>query len=110
MLKQTEATFQQTVIDLAHYQGWTVAHFRPARTEQGWRTPVSADGKGFPDLLMIRNDMLIAAELKQGKGKLSPEQMMWLEKFSNVQQVQSHLWYPSDWQEIAKAIEANKGE
>jgi hypothetical protein len=40
-LKVTEADFQAAVIDLAHVLGWTAAHFRPARTETGWRNRIA---------------------------------------------------------------------
>ena len=46
----SERELQDAVIQLARLLGWRVAHFRPAMTTRGWRTPVSADGAGFPDL------------------------------------------------------------
>jgi hypothetical protein len=45
----SEAAFTDAVIELARLGGWRVAHFRPARTASGWRTPVQGDGAGFPD-------------------------------------------------------------
>jgi hypothetical protein len=51
---QSEASFLEQIIDLAHLFGWRVAHFRAARTFSGWRTPVQGDGKGFPDLVLCR--------------------------------------------------------
>ena len=51
----SEKTFQRQVIDLLHLFGYRVAHFMPAMNAKGqWRTPVSADGKGFPDLVAVR--------------------------------------------------------
>jgi hypothetical protein len=50
----TEREFQRQVIDLARLLGWRCAHFRPGRTARGWRTPVQADGAGFPDLQPVR--------------------------------------------------------
>jgi hypothetical protein len=47
--------------------GWRAAHFRPARTAKGWRTPVAADGAGFPDLVLVRRTRIVAAELKSGR-------------------------------------------
>lgn len=61
----TEAMFQIEIIELARILGWRVAHFRPAQTRHGWRTPVAADGKGFPDLVLVR-ERVIYAELKVG--------------------------------------------
>ena len=63
-----EDDWQRQVVDLARLRGWRVAHFRPARTERGWRTPVEADGAGFPDLLLVRGAQLLAVELKTDAG------------------------------------------
>ena len=74
----TEAELQAAVVQLAQLLGWRVAHFRPARTERGWRTPVAADGAGFPDLVMVRKERLLVAELKSVPGKLTDTQHDWL--------------------------------
>lgn len=71
-----ESDFQRTVIEMAQHLGWRVAHFRPAQTEKGWRTPVAADGKGWPDLVLVR-DRVLFVELKTDKGKLSLDQEQW---------------------------------
>ena len=75
----TEADLQQGVIQLARLFGYRVAHFRPAQTAKGWRTPVQADGKGFPDLVMIHRERrrIIFAELKAARGQLSTDQELW---------------------------------
>jgi hypothetical protein len=71
----TESEFLDQVLQYAKLRGWRSAHFRPAKTIDGWRTPVSGDGKGFPDLLLVRGDRVIVAELKVGKNKLTLEQI-----------------------------------
>lgn len=92
----TEAQLQSAVIELAHLLHWRCAHFRPAQTQTGrWLTPVAADGAGFPDLLMARGQVLIAAELKTAKGRLSPAQTEWLDALSNACDV--YVWRPQDW-------------
>src|SRR3990167_8846518 len=106
-MKLTEAQFSAQIIDLAHYLGYTVAHFRPARGikngKETWRTPVGADGKGFPDLVLVRpgNDplvpgpkregRLIFAELKRPPNQLSPEQEAWLELLKETP-AKVYLW------------------
>ncbi len=78
----TEDDFQKIVIDMAHLYGWIVAHFRPARVIRGgkgtWETPVAADGKGFPDLVLAKAGRVLFRELQTDKGKASDEQRKWL--------------------------------
>lgn len=104
MKKPTEADFTTTVIQMAQALGWRVAHFRPARTQTGWRTAVSGDGKGFPDLVMIRNGALIVAELKMPKGRLTPEQKDWLSAFEGIGCGRVKVWTPEDWPEIERLL------
>lgn len=94
--RMSEKELMEAVIELAQLRGWLVAHFRPARSEQGWRTPVSADGKGFPDLVMIRETRLIAAELKSDTGKVTPEQQVWLDAFGRAT-TEAYTWRPEHW-------------
>lgn len=90
-----EAELQEAVIDTAHTFGWLVAHFRPARTEKGWRTPVAADGKGFPDLVLVR-DRILFVELKSEKGRLSPDQALWQEWLTEGDG-DHRVWRPRHW-------------
>lgn len=67
---------------LARTLGWRVAHFYPLLTHRGtWKTPVAADGKGFPDLLLVR-DRVVAIEVKGDGDRLRPEQKEWLSAFA----------------------------
>lgn len=88
----TEAQLQAAVIELAHLRGWKVAHFRPAQTAKGWRTPVQGDN-GFPDLVLARRGDVLLIELKSEKGKVEPEQLAWGEAIGITWKV----WRPSDW-------------
>jgi hypothetical protein len=98
----SEAELQSAVIELARMFRWRVAHFRPAKTAHGWRTPVQADGKGFPDLLLVR-DRVIAAELKSDAGKLGDDQAAWLDAFE-IAGVESYVWRPSDLEQVANVL------
>ena len=94
-----EAELQSGIIDLAHALGWIVAHFRPALTDKGWRTPVEADGAGFPDLVLVR-DRIIFAECKVGGRALRPEQSRWLAALRNASPatgVEVYTWTDGDW-------------
>lgn len=91
------------MLETAFLFGWRVAHFRPARTSKGWRTPVEADGKGFPDLVLLRGERLLVRELKVGKAKLSREQIWWMQAFQEAG-VDARCWRPEDWDEIETAL------
>lgn len=73
----TEAEFLQRVMDTARLYGWLAAHHRPARTQQGWRTPMQGD-RGVPDLILAKGGRVILAELKSSTGRLGPGQKEWL--------------------------------
>ena len=129
--KLTEEEFQRMVIEVAYAYKWMVAHFRKARTLKGWVTPVQADGKGWPDLVLVRPPRIIFSELKSEKGKLTPEQQNWMTLLKECQRVitleplelengravmkqvrkartlvipEIYLWKPSDWEEIAECL------
>jgi len=83
------------VTDAAEMFRWTWAHFRPAMTSKGWRTPVSGPmGAGFVDLVLVRGDRLVMAELKSQHGRLTPEQRTVLDLLRPA--VEVHVWRPSD--------------
>jgi hypothetical protein len=92
----TERELQRCVLDLAHLLGWRVAHFRPARTAKGWRTPVEADGAGWPDLVLCRGKRFLVRELKGDGGRLSPAQLAWLIALQQSG-VNADVWTPPDW-------------
>jgi hypothetical protein len=115
----SEEEFTREVIDLAKRNGWRSAHFRPGRTAKGdWRTAVQGDGKGFPDLLLVRGPRqvnacsrpiwkkaaMIVAELKVGTNRASNEQLHWLEAFDKIDGVHTFIWYPHDWNEIERVL------
>lgn len=89
-IPMTEAQFTQAVIDFAKYKGWMVAHFRPARTTRGWRTPVQGDN-GFPDLVLARDGRVVYAELKVGRNTLSKDQERWANALPEM-----YVWRPAD--------------
>lgn len=86
-----EATFTGWVLDLARLHGWMCCHFRPARTRAGWRTAVQGD-PGAPDVLLCRRGVVIFAELKTNKGRLRPEQEMWIANLGAF----GRVWRPRD--------------
>ena len=103
----SEAEFQVQVIELLHLFGWKVAHFRKARIRvkgvETYRTPVGADGAGWPDILAVRGGHIIAAELKSEQGKLTKEQYDWLEALGRTG-IEVYIWRPSDYEAIEKLL------
>jgi hypothetical protein len=100
---ELERDFQKAVIQLARMAGWRVAHFRVSKSDKGWRTPVAADGAGFPDLCMVKGDRLVFAELKSATGTVSSEQQVWLDQLKQTS-AEVHLWRPDDWPVIVKTL------
>ncbi len=92
---KSEDEFQTDVILFAQARGWRVAHFRKSRTKHGWRTAVSADGKGFFDLVFVR-ERIVWAELKMPGNRPSADQLAWLAALLKAG-AEAYVWYPKDW-------------
>lgn len=92
----TEADLQRGVLDIARLTGWRSVHFRSARTAHGWRTPVSGDGLGFPDVLLVRGPRCVVAELKAEKGRVTPDQQAWLDALAESG-AEAYVWRPVDY-------------
>lgn len=104
-MKLSENDFLRQVIEAGHLYGWRIAHFRPSMNQRGqWSTAVQADGAGFPDLVMVRGDRLIFAELKSEKGKISDRQYDWLQVLTKAKQSEVYIWRPSDWHKIVEIL------
>lgn len=86
---RSEASTQSVACDAAELFGWWRAHFRPAQTKHGWRTPGTFEaGKGWPDLVFVR-DRVLVVEFKgddsRGRcGKPTAEQTAWLDTFDRA--------------------------
>lgn len=106
-LRMSEAEWQQQVIDLAHLHGWRVAHFRPAQNGRGdWRTPVAADGRGFPDLVCARRGRVLFVELKSDNGRLTTEQRHWLDALQHAG-AEVAVWRPRDFDTVLDVLKRN---
>ena len=96
-----EKELQAAVIEAMHRHGWLVAHFYTVPVRKGdatiWMTPAQADGKGFPDIVAVRERMIMV-ELKIHPNKPSPEQENWGRRLAGAG-VEIHLWTDRDWVE-----------
>lgn len=95
----SEDDLKRAVIDMAYLFGCVVAHFRPARMkgpdgQDRWVTPVEADGKGWPDLVIVGTRVLFR-ELKSATGPATPEQKAWIARLE-LAGLDVGVWRPKD--------------
>lgn len=97
-LVPTEKEFQASVIELARVNGFRDYHTHNSRHSAA----------GFPDLVLVRGDRLIFAELKTERGRVSEAQRAWLDDLTAValacSGVEVYIWRPSHWPHIARAL------
>lgn len=89
----TEASFQGAVLEYAALCGWLAYHTYDSRHS----------AKGFPDLVLVRDNRLIFAELKTDTGRVSPDQREWLDALLGAG-AEVHIWRPADWPEILDTL------
>lgn len=92
-----EKQFQALVVEAAGYLGWRVFHDFDSRRS----TP------GFPDLVLLRPPALLMLELKTERGRIRPEQEVWIAELDQVPGVTARIVRPSMWGEIESLL---KGE
>lgn len=82
-----ERDLQQQVLDLASELGW-------ARRYHTWNSRHSESG--FPDLVLLRRERQIVAELKGEGRNPTVAQLGWLAAFSEIPGCEAFVWRPSD--------------
>lgn len=91
---QSEQAFQVQVKALARACGWLVYHTPPTNRAEA----------GFPDLVLIRDPHLLFVELKSPKGRVRPEQTLWLDSIAACPGPEAYIWRPADWPAIVDAL------
>jgi hypothetical protein len=97
--RSNEASFEQTVEDMAALFGWHLYHTRDSRGSKA----------GFPDLVMTKKGRLVFAELKQVGKKPTAAQWVWLKLLGLVETATGGIvlvrwWTPEDWPEIERVL------
>jgi hypothetical protein len=96
-----EAGFQEQVVGLARIGGWRFFHAPNGARGGGKKGPrVMAggqypEGRGFPDLVLVRGTESLYRELKTDTGRMGPGQQDWLDAL----QAAGHdvgVWRPRD--------------
>lgn len=121
-----ETAWQAQVVGAARVYGWSMIYHAPnggapqknGRRVVGGQIP---EGRGFPDLLLIRGPRLVVAELKTEKGRMGPGQDEWLEAFRELGRhigrrwddehdtsIEAYVWRPSDWETVQRVLGAGR--
>lgn len=91
--RQTERSFQATVIKYAELMGWRYYH-----THRSDRSPA-----GFPDLVLVRRPRVVFIELKAERGKVSDAQRAWIAELRACEQ-EAYIFRPQHWAEIERIL------
>lgn len=89
----TEKQWQAQVEQLARLIGWMCYHT--------WNSMRSS--AGFPDIVMVKGNEIIFVELKTNKGKLTPQQVKWLDALCAAGQ-RVYVWRPNDLNEVRSVL------
>lgn len=102
----TESANMDRIVDAARQMGWVAAHFRPAQSSRGYRTPCQYDAQGWPDLVLVHEsgDMLYA-ELKTWarRNDRGPGQQAWLDRLARTG-ADVYVWTERDWEAIVARL------
>lgn len=84
MIEMSENDLQTTIIGAADLGGWMVFHDNDSRRNRA----------GFPDLVLLRPPELIFVELKSARGRVSAEQVLWIEQLGQVDYISADVLRP----------------
>ncbi len=101
-IPQTEAQFQDAVVDLARLHGWNTLHIPPTQLQGAWLTAATA---GWVDLLLWRpGNTVLFRELKTNKGRVTRTQQAVLDSLTESG-ADAGVWRPSDWGLIVATLQ-----
>ena len=107
----SERDLKNTIVNFARNCGWLVHHDLPSQRANGsWATATQGDS-GYPDLVLVhpgnpnRNvpALIIYAELKTQRGKLTTGQQHWLDALQAAGQT-AVVWRPTDLPDVHKKL------
>ena len=93
----TEEELVDTLLGYGKQGGWLCTHFRPAKTNKGYRTPIQGD-KGYFDITMMHEELrrTLFIECKSKSGSLQPDQKRWRAAALVMPGSEYYLWKPKD--------------
>lgn len=89
-----ERDWQAMVTAAAQHLGYLAYHTHDARRSQ----------PGYPDLCLVRGERLVFLELKTERGRVRPEQQVWLDALSQVPGVVAMVARPSQWDDVLEIL------
>ena len=86
----TEAELQAAIVDTAELAGWLVFHDHDSRLNPA----------GLPDLVLVKPPRVVFLELKSEKGRVRPEQQIWLDALAGCDTIASALIRPDNLETV----------
>jgi len=99
-----EKDFGHQVEHLLSLFRWRWYHPAPAYRPSGGYSDSFHGMKGLPDYIAVRRGRLVFAELKNERGRLTPDQNEWLDELRRVPNLEVHVWRPADLEDIKEVL------
>lgn len=103
--RPSELQCERTIIEAARIAGWRVHGEGTAIRQSGrYATPIKGD-RGFPDLILVRDSVMIAVELKRKPNRVEAGQQAWLDALGEVPGVTALIvWVPEQMQAFIESL------
>lgn len=92
---QSENSWLERVIAIAEENDWLVDHVFEQRSH------AKRTSKGFPDITAVRGKRIVYIELKSHKGKVTPDQIAWLDRLAAAH-LEVYIARPCDRDGVSK--------
>jgi len=99
----SEDRFRAQVVRRARQLDWMTMFIGRGKGGGNWVTQMGGDGKGWPDLTLVR-ERVVCAELKTDTNyHVSPEEKVWLERLK-LAGIETYIWRPRHWEQIEEVL------
>jgi len=99
-----EKDFGHQVEHLLSLFRWRPYHHAPAYRPSGGYSDSFHGMKGLPAYIAVRRGRLVFAELKNERGRLTPDQNEWLDNLQQVPAIEVYVWRPADLEDIKEVL------
>jgi hypothetical protein len=91
----TERQLQDAIVEAATRLGWLPYHTYDSRRSEA----------GFPDLVLVRDGVILVYELKTETGRMRPMQREWLDALDGATVQTSRVIRPSDLDDVLRELQ-----